>query len=172
LTYVGDTKLRQWCNPKTAVVTLEIWTRAGQPHRDNGPAIIERDSATGVVTRESWAHERKLLHREDGPAIIERDAATGVVTYEGWFREGKLHREDGPAEIERAAATGVVTVETWARDDKLYREDGPAEIQRDAKTGAVFRETWAREGNMTLTRTHAWWMRDRAARGRESAPRP
>jgi len=31
-------------------------------------------------------------HRADGPAFIEHDAATGIVTREEWFQDGNWHR--------------------------------------------------------------------------------
>jgi len=62
------------------------WSRLGQVHRDDGPAIITIDGDT------LWVRSGKL-HRDDGPAAITAD---GTAL---WYRHGKLHRTDGPAII-------------------------------------------------------------------------
>jgi hypothetical protein len=75
-------------DPRTGVVTKELWYRNGRSHRDDGPAVIRRDALTGTVILESWWHEGKL-HRDNGPAFITRDAATGAPMCEEWYRSGE-----------------------------------------------------------------------------------
>jgi hypothetical protein len=67
-------------------MTCEKWWKDGALDRADGPAVIERDPVTGIVTREDWWRDGSL-HRTDGPAIIERDPATGAVTWEEWWIE-------------------------------------------------------------------------------------
>jgi hypothetical protein len=55
----------------------------GQLHREDGPALIERE-------REIW-FTHGTIHRLDGPAIIW---ANGDFE---WIKDGQLHRLDGPA---------------------------------------------------------------------------
>ena len=43
--------------------------------------ITCRDPRTGTVTREEYFLNHKL-HRDGGPAVIERDPETGIVTWE------------------------------------------------------------------------------------------
>jgi hypothetical protein len=51
--------------------------------------IIARDDATGkIVIWEAWWQGGKL-HRDDGPAVIVRDPATGVETNKQWWKDGK-----------------------------------------------------------------------------------
>jgi hypothetical protein len=76
------------------------WDWATGPSRADAPTLIERDAATGNVTREDWAKNGKL-DRADGPATISRDAATGTTTFEGWAKNGLYDRADGPAVIRR-----------------------------------------------------------------------
>jgi len=76
---------------------------------------IERDPATGVVVRETWANEEQLPHRPDGPAQINRDSKTGVITSEAWLQNGHLDRLDGPAQILRNAKTGSIYYSAWYR---------------------------------------------------------
>jgi hypothetical protein len=58
----------------------------GEPHREDGPAIIY---PYGTL---KW-YRNGEFHREDGPAIIYPDGA------QEWYRNGQLHRDDGPAAI-------------------------------------------------------------------------
>jgi hypothetical protein len=109
-------------------------------HRVDGPAVIERDPATGTVTHEEWCRDDRL-HREGEPAVVTRDPATGVVTYEAWHWHGALHREGGPAVTERNPVTGATLVELWYVANRKHREGGPAVIRRTAN-GMVISESW------------------------------
>lgn len=60
--------------------------KAGQLHREDGPAI---QWANGD---KSW-YRNGQLHREDGPAIEWADGR------KAWYRNGQLIREDGSAVI-------------------------------------------------------------------------
>ena len=53
-------------DPATGGITEVFKYKDGNIHREDGPAVIERDAATGVVIREG------KQHREDSPPIIER----------------------------------------------------------------------------------------------------
>lgn len=80
------------------VAVMETWMIDGRPHRIAGPAYIERDPDTGVVTAERWCcHD--VAHREDGPAEIGRDGATGQTITENWYCDGRRHRDGEPAQI-------------------------------------------------------------------------
>jgi hypothetical protein len=65
------------------------WKKGGKYHREGGPAIMEIDPQTGVVTWEAWNKDGKR-HREDGPAAIWRDSNTGEITRRTWYLNGKL----------------------------------------------------------------------------------
>lgn len=61
---------------------------SGGLHREDGPAVIERDARSGIVVREEY-WENDQLHREDGAAIIERGARTGEISSESFYENGK-----------------------------------------------------------------------------------
>ena len=54
-----------------------IWRLNGNPHREDGPAVIHSDG-----TQEWWLNGH--LHREDGPAVIHSDGT------QEWCLNGKL----------------------------------------------------------------------------------
>lgn len=83
------------------------WSRNGERHRDDGPAI---EFANGDKL---WYNTGKL-HREDGPAVEYANST------KAWWREGKLHRDDGAA-VESASGT-----REWYRNGQRHRDDGPA----------------------------------------------
>jgi hypothetical protein len=62
---------------------------------------------------ETWYDADGRKHRIGGPAHIEQDPKTGVVTHESYFVHGKCHREDGPAVIRHYAKTGRLTGQWW-----------------------------------------------------------
>ena len=84
--------------------------------RDDAPAIIMRDPATGEVVYEAW-YKNDKRDRVDGPATINRDPKTGAIIYEEWWDRDRLHRDDGPAHIERYT-TGEVIREIWCKNGK------------------------------------------------------
>ena len=61
-----------------------IFYKNGEPHREDGPAIIQVDGS------KFWRLNGKR-HREDGPTIIYADGS------ELWYLNGLRHRVDGPA---------------------------------------------------------------------------
>ena len=70
-------------NSKTG---LTKWYLNGQLHREDGPAIIDKDG------NQYWYLNGKK-HRINGPAVI---LANGTRY---WFQDDRLQREDGPAII-------------------------------------------------------------------------
>ncbi|WP_274630779.1 hypothetical protein [Arvimicrobium flavum] len=126
-------------------VTREIWTQAGQYHREDGPAYIEHDR-NGVVLYESW-YRHGDRHREGAPAFLLRDATTGVVTTEGWYANGVLHRTDGgPAAIVRDP-NGTTTYQAWAEAGQFHRKDAPAKILTRSD-GELLSEQWFTRGHL------------------------
>ena len=117
----------------------------GVLHRTDGPAIVERDDATGIIIWEEWRKDGQL-HRPDGPAMIIRDPATAITTHESWHKDGLHHRNEAPAYIERDPTTAVVVYESWWKDGVRTRPDGPAELICDRITGAVTRDQWWQDG--------------------------
>jgi hypothetical protein len=121
--------------------TREVWSAAvgttgtataDYPlHREDGPAVIEKDPATGRVVWLSW-YENNQDHRIDGPATQIFDETTGVCVQECHYRRGRLHRTDGPAEIQRDPQ-GNTTLEEWRRNGVAFRQNGPWLIERDAQ---------------------------------------
>lgn len=67
----------------------EEWFVNGNPHREDGPAII-RD---GGKHKEWWINGER--HRENGPALIDKYGNMA------WLQHDKGHREDGPALIRK-----------------------------------------------------------------------
>jgi hypothetical protein len=68
---------------------LQIWVDdQGRYHREDGPAIINKDGSMEWHLHGEW-------HREDGPAVM-------TIGWSGWFKNGRYHREDGPAFISHA----------------------------------------------------------------------
>lgn len=64
--------------------TTTWYNRAGQRHREDGPAVEYDDGS------EEW-YIQGVLHRVDGPAVYSADGFTA------WYQQGQLHRENGPA---------------------------------------------------------------------------
>jgi hypothetical protein len=79
--------------PGTADPHHEAYYCNGEPHRLNGPAVIERSVATGDSQNE-WHFCEGQLHREDGPAIVLRHP-DGAICYEAWYCDDVLIEERG-----------------------------------------------------------------------------
>ena len=119
--------------------TREVWSAsvgttataaADYPlHREDGPAVVERDPAAGRVVWLGW-YENNQGHRIDGPDCQIFDKATGVCVEETHRRRGKLHRLDGPADTRRDPQ-GNTTCEEWWRNGTTFRQNGPSLIHRD-----------------------------------------
>jgi hypothetical protein len=114
--------------------------------------VLSLCNKDGKSITELWSHDGKT-GRHDGPAVLTRDIATGVVTCEKWFTDGRNLRKDGPAFIERDPSTGMVTLEMWFQriDGDLDRTDGPALITMDRITGEVVESSWWRRGRLIRT---------------------
>lgn len=88
---------------KTGILYSEEYFSGTTRHRGeaDGPAMIQWDEKTGVVTVEKY-YRRSKLHRKDGPALsLYND--DGSLCREEYYRDGRLHRDpaEGPAVIER-----------------------------------------------------------------------
>jgi hypothetical protein len=95
-------------------------------HREDGPAIIKRNDAFGIL--EEYYYRRGKLDRKSGPAVIKRNADGS--TEEEYYRDGELHRKNGPAVIKHNADGS--TEEEYYQDGKLHRKKGPALVKRNA----------------------------------------
>lgn len=120
----------------------------GALHRDpsHGPALIERDAATGAILRQEF-HRHGLLHRDehDGPAVLERyELSAPFPSYEAYYHNGELHRGRGPAMITRCPDTGAVIGEWHYIDGRLHRDGGPAIVSRHPD-GTIYYEAWYRD---------------------------
>jgi hypothetical protein len=111
------------------------YTVRGKCHRDEefGPAVIDKDDSTGIVTCEEYYRDGQL-HRADGPATISR-YPDGTLCAQAWYRQGKLHRDlqEGPAMI-MWNEDGSVSVEDFWREGELMesRVAGLVEEERCA----------------------------------------
>ena len=134
-------------DPETGKLVFQVFFKDGEAHRDGDkPAIMEFDPCTDMLVGELYCMSGKD-HRENGPAHIKRDAATGKTTFELWKQHGKDHRADGkPACIFRNPATNVIYMEKYYVRDKLHRKDGPAIIVRDENTGEILEQTYYLDG--------------------------
>lgn len=87
------------------------WTnRAGERHREDGPAVEHYDGS------EEW-YQRGVLHRVGGPAVYATEGFTA------WYQNGQLHREDGPAR--QWAFEGD---EYWVRGQQLTADQWRAQF--------------------------------------------
>lgn len=122
----------------------------GKWHRDeeDGPALIMRDEASGVVLSEEYFSNGDP-HREGGPCAILRDAA-GKVISESWYRHGLMHRDpsNGPAYAFHDPDLGE-TREEFAWNGLTHRDPtvGPAVIVRDAGGRVIEEQSW-RDGEL------------------------
>lgn len=121
--FAAGNKVLTKIDPETGVVTSEEYRQRVyglyELHRTDGPAIIKRDSKTGIAVREEWHDKDKgFYHRVGGPAVIVRDSETGVVIREEWWQDNSLHRINGPALIDRDPRTGAVTSEMEWRNGR------------------------------------------------------
>lgn len=75
-------------DPKLGTVVWQCWTVNGDVQRDGDrPARITRDPETGIaVVTEYWYKNNP--HRKNGPAIIERVSQTGAITNEEYYWNG------------------------------------------------------------------------------------
>ncbi|MBB5048532.1 hypothetical protein HNR60_003299 [Rhodopseudomonas rhenobacensis] len=110
---------------------------SGRLHRDpaEGPAVIERNGATGTVVDEAY-YVKNALHRDptDGPAEIYRNDLTGRITNASYYVNGKLHRDpaEGPAVTKWDDVTGEVTVEEYRVEGEIVTAPArPAKGRRD-----------------------------------------
>ena len=86
---------------------------------------ISRCPISGKIVSEYWRNAEGGLHRPDGPAVIETDRITGVVTEEQYYLNGEIHRPDGePAMINYCHKTGNVLRKAWLENDILVRSGG------------------------------------------------
>jgi hypothetical protein len=60
---------------------IERWSKDGELHREDGPAVIR-------ITSETWYQNGKL-HREDGPAVVRKN-----IWEEWWLYEKELYFVD------------------------------------------------------------------------------
>lgn len=111
----------------------EIWASHGEPSRNDKPAHLVTDIASGVTVEEIY-YWRGHEHRAGGPAFIRRSAKTGVVTAEHWAFLGVSTRLNGPCIIHRDEH-GTTLTEQWKQEGKLHREDGPAVIYYSQEGG-------------------------------------
>jgi hypothetical protein len=74
--------------PSAAAERETYYDQPGHLHRSNGPAVIERDRATGRIIGEAWYTHGKL-DRADGPAIVEYDRLTGAIRSTKWYENGE-----------------------------------------------------------------------------------
>jgi hypothetical protein len=109
-------RLTQEINLDSGVVVKETYRRDRKLHRDpsEGPAIIERDAATGRVIVEEYYVDNRW-HREDGPAVLICNPKSGAVVKEYYLLSGRLHRDpaEGPAYIKRSGVTGKAYIEEY-----------------------------------------------------------
>ncbi len=125
----------------------------GQPHRDDGPALIWHDGTL------NWYQYGKL-HRDDGPAIVRLDGT------QRWFRHGERHRDDGPAEIRPDG------MQVWWQHGKLHRYDGPAVIRADGTQSWYQRDKCHRTDGPAVIRadgTQEWYWKGRPVTKEEHA---
>ena len=87
------------------------WTnRAGERHREDGPAVEHEDGS------EEW-YQRGVLHRVGGPAVY------AVEGFAAWYQHGQLHRQDGPARQWAFEAD-----EYWVRGQQLTADQWRAQL--------------------------------------------
>ena len=99
----------------------------------------------GKTVREEW-WIAGILHRDDAPALIERNAETGKAFREEWYAYGKRHRHNAPAFIRRNTTTGYIDREEWWDSGLLHCSGAPAVIIYDGETGEVIEEQWWQQG--------------------------
>jgi hypothetical protein len=117
---------------RSAAVGTKITAHSNYPlHCETGPAITERDPATGRITRTVWLQNNER-HRTDGPAEEVFDPTTGVCVRQEHHQKGFLSNSTGPAIVERTPQ-GEVIGEHWKRRGKTFRDHGPASIKRHAE---------------------------------------
>ena len=132
---------------ETGKLVFQVFFKGGEAHRDGDkPAIMGFDPCTDMLVGEVYCING-IEHRENGPAHIKRDAATGKTTFELWKQHGEDHRTGGkPASIHRDPATNVIYIEQYYVHDKLHRTDGPARIVRDENTGEILEQKYYIDG--------------------------
>jgi len=117
-------------------------------HRDDGPAYIKTDRATGKLLRSQWCN-MGVPHREDGPADEIHHGDGSLLRL--WIRHGSMHREDGPAYVKRELDGSLD--ERWFLRSQIRRTHGlPARVVR-YPNGELKQKVWYDSGgDVTLIR--------------------
>ncbi|WP_147303714.1 hypothetical protein [Parvularcula marina] len=85
LLHRADAAARIEWDRETRFPLVQSWYQHGKADRKNAPQYIR---GLYVVEYEMWCRDGKC-HREDGPAIIERNGKTGAVENQEWYLEDK-----------------------------------------------------------------------------------
>lgn len=144
-------RLTQEIDLDTGVVVKETYLVGQILHRDpsEGPAVIERDPATGNITREEY-YVNNQNHREDGPAVLVHVYGPRRVLEIYCIKGRSRHPAKGPAILFRNLETGIVQKEEYLLNHRLHRDPakGPAFIYRDPITGDVRRREYRLFGKL------------------------
>lgn len=123
---IFEVKIQQ--NADTGIVVAEHWLLGGKgqsPPNDRPSTVLFDDE--GRKKTLLWKASGEL-HRENGPAWIEFDPATGVRVQEQYFEHGQCHRPGRqPAHIQRDPHSGEITkVRYFERNvEKFWRNLPP-----------------------------------------------
>jgi hypothetical protein len=82
-------EIREWPHLIQQVWQSEDGETSGGKY---APGVVHINPKTGVVIREQWSDDRGVLHRIGGPALIERNSITGEVTRSEYFTKGQQIR--------------------------------------------------------------------------------
>ncbi|MDD9901506.1 MAG: hypothetical protein OXT65_11040 [Alphaproteobacteria bacterium] len=166
---------------------VTIYTKNGQLHRDDGPAMIETDTRGGtplealiarIVSppRTEYYFQNGKLHREDGPAVRKKKGKT--VIQEEWHQKGAFFRADGgPTRVKTDYMGG--RTEEWHKGLNLHRDGAPARIykgwnrteetwfqngRKHRENGPAFIRVDQREGTKEERREEEWFLNDAPGR--------
>jgi hypothetical protein len=129
---------------------VQSYWKNGKLHREDGPAYVEQNFATGIRREEHWLDG--TLHRPsvEGPAVIETDAAGRTVTAI-YIESGKRHRaaEAGPAFVGSEMDGERAHVEEYYWEGEWHRpaEAGPA-VRVVEPSGKVLYEIFFEAGRL------------------------
>lgn len=119
----------------------ERWSKNGETHRENGPALIIRDFNGLVLVHQYFRNGR--VHRDDGPAQII--TASDDFRTETWFKDGLEHRENAPSMSVYYIPNNLEVAQRWCVNGLIGRLGGPAEIGICERTCVVESEIWKKD---------------------------
>lgn len=112
----------------------------GTLHRENGPAVIQIDLATGA-----YAH----FYAQDGSPIIRDNGLPGFLRYVPnqtidlqWENTNGFHNNEGPAVAQENKNENILSLEWWKQGSRISLNGSPTYASINLETGIAYIQDW------------------------------